>query len=213
MKKILALILTLIMVLSLVACGEKEPEQQEPEDTSIILQEGNEYGAPAGRILVMYWSTYGSSTAEFVDVIIKEFNEMQDEYWVVREYNGGYYDQIAKLMATEQKDLPALCNSSSETVGAYLHSGIIKMVQDYIDADPTYDRELYAPLTATYGNADGMIGYPIGLSQSGVFYNKTVFDKAVIDPTTLNSFDDIYEAMIIMRDKPRDLIKPAVILE
>lgn len=197
MKKILALILTLIMVLSLVACGEKPVEPDQPEeDTSIILQEGNEYGAPAGRVLVMYWSTYGSSTAEFVDVIIKEFNEMQDEYWVVREYNGGYYDQIAKLMATEQKDLPALCNSSSETVGAYLHSGIIKMVQDYIDADPTYDRELYAPLTATYGNADGMIGYPIGLSQSGFFYNKTVFDKAGIDPTTLNSFEDIYEASL-----------------
>ena len=196
MKKILALILTLVMVLSLVACGEKPVDDPVEEDTSIILQEGNEYGAPAGRVLVMYWSTYGSSTAEFVDVIIKEFNEMQDEYWVVREYNGGYYDQIAKLMATEQKDLPALCNSSSETVGAYLHSGIIKMVQDYIDADPTYDRELYAPLTATYGNADGMIGYPIGLSQSGFFYNKTVFDKAGIDPTSLKSFEDIYEASL-----------------
>ena len=197
MKKILALILTLVMVLSLVACGEKQPtDDPVEEDTSIILQEGNEYGAPAGRVLVMYWSTYGSSTAEFVDVFIKEFNESQDEYWVVREYNGGYYDQIAKLMATEQKDLPALCNSSSETVGAYLHSGIIKMVQDYIDADPSYDRELFAPLTATYGNADGMIGYPNGLSLAGWFYNKTVFDKAGIDPTTLTSFEKIYDAVL-----------------
>lgn len=196
MKKILALILTLVMVLSLVACGEKpvEPDQPEEPDTSIILQEGNEYGAPAGRVLVMYWSPYGSGTTKYVDPHIEAFNNMQDEYWVVREYNGGYYDQIAKLMATEKKDLPALVNSSSETVGSYLHSGLIKMVQDYIDADPSYDRELYAPLTATYGNEDGMIGYPIGLSLSGFFYNKTIFDKAGIDPTTLTSFDKIYEA-------------------
>lgn len=195
MKKILALILTLVMALSLVACGEKPVDDAQEEDTSIVLEEGNEYGAPAGRILVMYWSPYGSSTAQYVDEYINAFNnEVQDTYWVVREYNGGYYDQIAKLMATEQKDLPALVNSSSETVGSYLHSGLIKMVQDYIDADDDYDRELYAPLTATYGNEDGMIGYPIGLSLSGFFYNKTIFDKAGIDPTSLTSFEDIYEA-------------------
>ena len=120
MKKILALILTLVMALSLVACGEKpvEPDQPEEPDTSIILAEGNEYGAPAGRVLVMYWSPYGSGTTKYVDPHIEAFNNMQDEYWVVREYNGGYYDQIAKLMATEKKDLPALVNSSSETVGS-----------------------------------------------------------------------------------------------
>lgn len=200
MKKIIALILSLIMVLSLVACGEKPVDTPEEPDQSIVLQEGNEYGAPAGRILVMYWSPYGSGTTKYVDPHIEAFNNMQDTYWVVREYNGGYYDQIAKLMATEKKDLPALVNSSSETVGSYLHSGLIKMVQDYIDADDSYDRELYAPLTATYGNEDGMIGYPIGLSLSGFFYNKTIFDKAGIDPTSLTSFEDIYDASIKLVD-------------
>ena len=50
----------------------------------------------------MYWSPYGSGTTKYVDPHIEAFNNMQDEYWVVREYNGGYYDQIAKLMATEK---------------------------------------------------------------------------------------------------------------
>ena len=72
---------------------------------------------PEGRILVKYWSPYGSGSSAWIDEnAINVFNAAQDKYFVVREYNGGYYDQIAKLMATEQKDLPAFCNSSSSTV-------------------------------------------------------------------------------------------------
>jgi len=39
------------------------------------------------------------------------------------------------------------------------------------------------------------------------------FDSSKLITHRFTNFDDIYEAMIIMRDKPRDLIKPAVILE
>ena len=39
------------------------------------------------------------------------------------------------------------------------------------------------------------------------------FDSSKLITHRFTNFDDIYEAMIIMRDKPRDLIKPAVIME
>ena len=39
------------------------------------------------------------------------------------------------------------------------------------------------------------------------------FDSSKLITHKFNKFDDIEEAMILMRDKPRDLIKPAVILD
>lgn len=142
-----------------------------------------------GRTEVKYWCPYTGDSADFIDTIINEFNEKQDKYTVVREYNGGYYDQIAKLMATDQSGLPALCNSSSETVGSYLHSGLIVNVQDFIDKDKDYKVNLYGNLLATYGVNGKLVGYPLGLSLSGFFYNADVFKKAGIDPYSLTSMD------------------------
>ncbi len=158
----------------------------------------DEVVVPEGRVLVKWWSTYASDKADWIDTnAINVFNAMQDKYYVVREYNGGYYDQIAKLMATEQKDLPAFCNSSSETVGSYLHSGIIVPAQNLIDADESFvDPQLFGNVVATYGYNGRMVGYPVALSLSGFWYNKAVFEAAGIDPYSLTSFDRAYEAAL-----------------
>lgn len=185
MKKFLALILALVMGFSLVACGN----QSKPSDTNTITDDGE-------PVEVMYWSPYTGASAEFVDTIIREFNAMQSKYVVVREYNGGYYDQIAKMQATDQSGLPALCNSSSETVGSYLHADFIKMVQDFIDADKSYSTKLYDNLVATYGKEGKLVGYPLGLSLSGFFYNADVFEAAGIDPHSLTSMDAIHDAAL-----------------
>ena len=181
--------LVLFLVLSMLLAGISAAFAQDAPAEIVV---------PEGRILVKYWSPYGSGSSAWIDEnAINVFNAAQDKYFVVREYNGGYYDQIAKLMATEQKDLPAFCNSSSETVGSYLHSGIIIPIQEFIDADPTYeDPHLYGNIVATYGYNGKMVGYPVALSLSGFWYNKAVFEAAGIDPYSLTSFDRVYEAAI-----------------
>lgn len=199
MKKKFALVLALLLALTMTlsACGgssDGNASDTTPDGTAGTEGEETQVVVPEGRIEVKYWSPYTGSSAEFVDGIINEFNEMQDTYFVVREYNGGYYDQIAKLQATDQSGLPALCNSSSETVGSYLHSGLIRNVQEFIDADPSWTTELYGNLIATYGVDGKLIGMPLGLSLSGFFYNKNIFEAAGIDPTSLNSMVDVADA-------------------
>lgn len=190
---ILALMLSLVMILT--ACGGGSTSEEASETTDdTTAEEETAVVVPEGRVEVKYWSPYTGNSADFVDGIINEFNEMQETYFVVREYNGGYYDQIAKLQATEQSGLPALCNSSSETVGSYLHSGLIKNMQEFIDADSEWDTELYGNLVATYGVDGEMVGMPLGMSLSGFFYNKEVFEAAGIDPYSLNSMVDVAAA-------------------
>ena len=99
--------LVLFLVLSMLLAGISAAFAQDAPAEIVV---------PEGRILVKYWSPYGSGSSAWIDEnAINVFNAAQDKYFVVREYNGGYYDQIAKLMATEQKDLPAFCNSAPLT--------------------------------------------------------------------------------------------------
>ena len=182
-------ILVLFLVLSVLFAGVFSANAQDAAPEIVV---------PEGRIVVNYWCPHGSGTSSWIDEnAINLFNAAQDKYFVIREYNGGYYDQIAKLMATEQKDLPAFCNSSSETVGSYLHSGLIIPAQKFMDEDPTYENPgLYGNIVATYGVNGEMVGYPEALSLSGFWYNKAVFEAAGIDPYSLTSFDRVYEAAI-----------------
>lgn len=179
MKKLFVILAVLLVAVCAFAQGA---EEKAPEQT--------------GPIQVDYWRCYTGNNADFVDGIIAEFNAMQDKYVVVPEYNGGYYDQLAKLMATDQENLPALCNSSSETVGSYYHSGCLRMAQDFIDKDPSWNYDFYGNLVSTYGIDGKLVGIPLGFSLSGFFYNVEVFDAAGIDPRSLTSFDRVYEAAI-----------------
>lgn len=180
MKKLFIVLAVLLTATCLFAAGSTE-KAEEVQD---------------GPITVPYWRCYTGASAEFVDGIIAEFNASQDKYVVVPEYNGGYYDQLAKLMATDQENLPAMCNSSSETVGSYLHSGLVKYAQDFIDADPSWNYDFYGNLVATYGVNGKLVGIPLGFSLSGFFYNVDIFEAAGIDPYSLTSFEKVYEAAI-----------------
>ena len=186
MKKMTLMVLIAVFVITGVfAAGTKE---------KIVEKEIAPTLTKDGRIEVMFWCTYTGDSSDFFDKIISEFNTSQSKYFVVKERNGNYYDQLAKMQATDRENLPALCNSSSETVGSYLYSGVVKMVQDFMDADPSYKTNLYGNLVPTYGLNERLIGYPLGQSLSGFFYNADVFKAAGIDPYSLRSMDAIYEA-------------------
>ena len=209
---LLAMLLSLVMILS--ACGGKTDDGNDDDTDKVGVEDFDVTGydeeaakltvdteidgvmVPAGRIPVRYWCPHGSGTSKNLDnIAVNVFNESQDKYFIVRTYQGGYYDQLAKLQATEQADLPALVNSSSETVGSYLHSGLIVPVQNYVEADANYvDPKLYGNLVATYGLGGELIGYPMSLSLSGFFYNVDVFKAAGIDPYSIVSMDDVYAA-------------------
>ena len=172
MTRIVSLALALLMAAALCACGgtnggKNDSGAPPPAASQPSGAQDGQTPAPADRVSVMYWCPYTGNGAERVQKIIDGFNGSQDKYFVQMEYNGGYFDQLAKLQATDKANLPALCNSSSETVGSYLHSGFIRNVQEFIDADPAYDRDLYGNLISTYGVDGRLIGYPLGLSLSG----------------------------------------------
>lgn len=191
-KRILALVLSLVMVLSLVACGGGDTTIDENKE-----DEGNEeIEVPEGRILVEYWSTWGSNNKAYLDEAITAFNNSQDTYYAVQVYVGGAGDLYAKLQVTDVAKRPALINTTTEWPGAYLYTDYIVPVYEIAGtADQEYLDQAYPNLCATWADTDGnLLGYPMGNSMSGVYFNMNIMEQAGIDPVTdYKTFYDLYD--------------------
>lgn len=86
MKKFFALLLTLVMVLGLVACGQSAPtgDDQAPAGDEVVSDMGEavdraEYGIPAQYTKVkVFTGTYGFGDAE----IVAAFNDAEDAFYL-----------------------------------------------------------------------------------------------------------------------------------
>ena len=188
MKKILSLILALVMALSLVACGKKDETPDPVEDEQ----------KPEGTVEVVWWTNYGDKNISYLQKTIDAFNASQSDYHVTIEYQGSAAELKAKVQSTAQADLPALFNSSVQSVGICADADYCAPLQQFVDADTEGWPELdatYASLRASYTDGNGnLIGYPNGYSYGGVYYNADLLKDAGIDPASLKTVDDIYNA-------------------
>lgn len=201
MKKLIAILLALTMVLSLVACGganntpaeTEAPVQETPNETEAPVVE-----VPADKIEVDWWTYYGDSNIGYCQTIIDAFNESQDKYFVTIHYQGSQAEMNAKMMATAQSELPAMFSGAVENVAMYEASTFCTPLQGFIDADTAGWPELEGTWGAIRGayqdNQGNQVGYPMGYSYGGIFYNADLLKEAGIDPATLTTYTAIYEA-------------------
>jgi sn-glycerol 3-phosphate transport system substrate-binding protein len=150
-----------------------------------------------GPIKVRYWSVFSGVLAEAVDGVIADFNASQKNYIIEREFQGNATEIMAKLQASSKNDLPGMFTGAVENVGYFVNSGYTKSIQDFIDADPGgIDlTKTYPHLVSSYSDGKSrMVGYPIGNSFAGIFYNAKILKDAGIDPAKIKSYPDMYEA-------------------
>lgn len=201
MKKLLAIILSLAMVLSLVACGNSAPaaatEAKEPAQAPAEVQPEAQAPASEEPIELTWWTYYGDANLGYLQTSVDKFNEMQDKYHVTVEFQGNQVECIAKIESTKQENLPDIFNGGVEDVGTFAAADYCKPLQYFVDKDTVGWPELegtWDGLVASYSDPDGnLIGYPNGYSYYCIWYNATMFKEAGIDPNTLTSFEDLYE--------------------
>lgn len=193
MKKFLAILLAMVMVLSLVACGEKPVDDDSQGDNAQQSE-----GVPAGRVEVLMWSAAGGTVAGELEAAAARFNEKQEKYWVNYQYQGNYTEVYTKLTTTiNQSDLPALAIVSTELVGTYvLTPDLVAPLSDYCSAEDEVWAKLNGNLKAIWGDQGEPFCYPYGNSFYGSFVNAEIFEAAGIDPyEALTSTKGIYEAV------------------
>ncbi|MEG0740925.1 MAG: ABC transporter substrate-binding protein [Clostridia bacterium] len=173
MKKLLSLVLAVAMLLSA---------------TSFALAE-----AP---VELTFWHSMGGVNGEAIAKMVEDFNTAYaGKIKVNTEFQGSYDDAINKIKAAGMSAIPC------DVVQIYdigtrfmIDSGWAKPVQDMIDAEG-YDVSQIEPNIAAYYTIDSKLySMPFNSSTPLLYYNKTAFEKAGLDPnTTPKNFDEIIE--------------------
>ncbi len=181
MKKLLSLVLTLLMVLSLTASAM----------------------AAEGKTQIVFWYSLAGTNAENIVKMVDRFNASQDKIFVDAQYQGEYDDAINKLKAAGMGELPCDVVQTYEIGSRFLmDSGWIVPLQQFIDAEG-WDTSVIEPNLLAYYTVEGKINaMPFNCSTPLMYYNKTAFDEAGITeiPTTVEGILEIAPKLTTYND-------------
>ncbi len=144
--------------------------------------------APAGRRTVTFWHCFGGVIGEAVQAVIDNFNASQDEIWVEGIFQGGYDECLTKLKAAMPAGTGPDMWQMFELGTTFLaSSGYAIPFQDMLDKDPYITIDDIEPALRRYYTyqVDGqpkMLCIPFNPSTPIMYYNKTAFKEAGLDP-------------------------------
>ena len=204
MKKLFALLLAALMVITAVACGSAEPAESKGEEkTSEAATEGDTSAAPAtnknlptveGDVEILFW-----------DIATEDPNKTQHEDAVAR-FTADYPNVKVTEVHTQNdnyKQQLVISMSSGSCPNMYIHWGGGPMaeyyksgfVNDLTDLYNTYDHADYIEAAMAQSTYDGKIlAIPFGgLSGCDLFFNKTILDELGIS-YPIEYLDELEEA-------------------
>lgn len=183
MKKVLCLLLSLIMVVSLCACGASEAAQAEPA----AEQAAEAPAAPdaaAEEIVLSFWDFHTGAEAEAIEGMVERYNASHEgirvEYSSVNQTD---YTTTLVTTAFANGECPDILWVEPATYNKFVEAGMLADITEY------YSDELLADVLPSCLDAatadDGKIyTLPFECETLGLFYNVDVLAEAGIAPPT-----------------------------
>lgn len=175
MKKFLALLLALTLVLSLTACGGSEKATVDNDEAS------------SGKIKLTLYTCFPTSEplGSLIDEQIAAFEEANPDVEVehVADAHEAWATKLKTMIVGD--NLPEVFISQPSDLSVYAESGAYMDMTDMVEADPEW-KDSFVAGTLSAMQYDGRIyGIPTSCYIEGVFYNQSLFDQCGLTfPTT-----------------------------
>ncbi len=208
LKKILGVLLTVLMSLTLFASCAQPAEQSEPESTSQETapaeSEATNEAAPLSGDLI-YWSNWNPTENQGLVLAeaIEEFTTTYPDVTIDVVWNGRE-NRTLLLPALESGQQVDMFEQAVDVVITQLGDYLLDLTPYYSEVYPTTDGQPYidtivqAPLEIIKNlKPDGIYGVPYQASAFVMLYNKDHFAEAGIEaaPTTWDEFMDACEKL------------------
>lgn len=176
MKKLTSLVLALCLVLCLGASASAEPTE------------------------IVFWTALSGDYDAAIQQIAADFNASQDQWKVVAEYQGNYYDIAAKLQAALlDGNEPELVQMECSRTPLFSDYGVFEELTDELAAVDVNAKEYFFNgfmVDCDWG--DGLYALPFNRSTPMFYYNKTLFDEMGLSvPTTWDELHETAKALSI----------------
>lgn len=207
MKKLIALLLALIMVLGLIACAAQEtqtPATEEPaattEEQTEEPQKTPEVEAPAEKQNLRIAVLVGSSEDKADDSPYLAWVKNSYENWELKdqveleieEVYGSSSDFLTKMQLeiSAPNTCPDIFWEDSFQLTADVAAGYVADISQYVNTwDAWNDGTVIESMKTQVTVGDGVYGLPSTTDARGLIYNKTVFIEAGL----LESYDDEWQ--------------------
>ena len=202
MKKIIALMLAMIMVLSMAACSgggstggaavaapETTPAETEVKEASFY-----EVTEP---IEIIWWHSLEDQYSALIAEVVDGFNASQDLITVKAEYIGALKDLNEKLVAANAAGtgLPAVCTANTDYVASYGEGGVFENLDGYIAATGYDIDDFSSGLVLSTQYKGTQVAMPFLHSTQVIYYNKTMADaNGITIPTKIEDMRAFLEA-------------------
>lgn len=138
---------------------------------------------------IQWWHAMGGELGAKLEEIVKGFNGSQDEFTVVPSYKGTYPETMtAAISAFRAKQQPAIVQVFEVGTGTMMAAkGAIRPVHQLMkDEGAAFDPQAFLPAVVGYytDTTGNMLSMPFNSSTPILYYNKTIFEKAGLDPNT-----------------------------
>ena len=217
MKKLIALMLALVMVLSLTACGGSEPAATEaPTEAPAPGPEApTEAPAPAtllgtAPVEITFWHCASDEAGLLMEKYINDFNANNEYQITVKPVYQGQYSDATKLLSTmingeNYSELPDIMQMDATGKVTYYNSGKAFTVDDAMAAYPVEGlTDKY--LEGAMGNwqfAGSQLGLPFATSTTITYANMDLLKEAGWDKAP-DTFADVVKLAADMKAKNMD---------
>ena len=183
-------VLATLVVLSFAACGGSSTKGGQPSSGGTAKGAVNPadcgldaFAKAAKPVEVKFWHEMSRANADWLVQTTNAFNRAQHDVHVTLVQFPNYQDLLTKYLAgLSTKDLPDLFHPEDTTVQRLIDSQSVVPVQACVDADHYPLDALLPRATAYFSFQHVLYGMPWSLSNPVLWYNRTAFTKAGLDP-------------------------------
>ncbi|GBG97438.1 ABC transporter substrate-binding protein [Lactococcus termiticola] len=148
-------------------------------------------GTTGNKTIIHFWHAMSGQRFQALKKVINDYNQSQDKYFVIPDYQGSYEDTLAKYLSvsgtTSSPDIVQVIEAGTQTMR---DAKAYKPVQDFIDAEG-YDKSQLEPRIANYYSLNGrQQSMPFNTSTMVMYVNKDLLKSVGIEKTP-ETFEEV----------------------